>query len=81
VADGVTLVTIITAPDRKPGTIAYSFSWRIPAELADAFAEEMTKRYGVPVEGLSTVKALVDRAKTNAEEGFLFTEREGTDGG
>lgn len=74
--DGVTLVTVITAPDREPGTAAHSRSWRIPTRLADTFAEEMTRKFGAPIEGLSTIKALRDRAGRNAEDGYLFTDPE-----
>lgn len=73
---GVTLVTVITAPDRKPGTAAHSRSWRIPTNLADTFAEEMTRKFGMPIEGLSTVKSLQDRAEQNAADGYLFTDPE-----
>jgi hypothetical protein len=73
---GVTLVTIISAPDRKPGTTVHSRSWRIPARLADAFDEEMTRKFGAPIEGLSTVKSLQDRAERNAADGYLFTDPE-----
>jgi hypothetical protein len=77
--DGVTLVTVITAPDRKPGTAAHSQSWRIPTSLADAFAEEMTRKFGMPIEGLSTIKSMQDRAERNAEDGYLFTDPEEAD--
>jgi hypothetical protein len=77
---GVTLVTVITAPDRKPGSTAHSRSWRIPARLADVFAEEMTAKFGEPIEGLSSIKALRDRAETNAADGYLFTDPENADG-
>jgi hypothetical protein len=72
-ADGLTLVTVITAPGREPGATAHSRSWRIPSESAEGFAQLMTERYGEPVEGLSTVGAMAARARTNAEDGFLFT--------
>lgn len=74
-ADGLTLVTVITAGSREPGTVAHSRAWRIPPESAEAFAQAMTERYGEPiVEGLSTVGAMQRRAETNAEDGFLFSD-------
>lgn len=71
--DGVTLVSVITAPDRKPGTTAHSRSWRIPTRLADHFARLMTQRYGEPIEGLSSIKSLTDRSAAN-DDGMLFTD-------
>lgn len=58
-ADGLTLVTVITAGSREPGTAAHSRAWRIPPESAEAFAQAMT-----------------ERAETNAEDGFLFSDRD-----
>jgi hypothetical protein len=78
--DGVTLVTVITAPDRNPGTAAHSRSWRIPTRLADVFAEEMNRKFGLPIEGLSTIKLMQDRAERNAADGYLFTDPEEGDG-
>lgn len=71
--DGLTLVTVITAGSREPGATAHSRSWQIPADSAGAFAQAMTERYGAPMEGLSTVGAMQQRAETNAADGFLFT--------
>ena len=75
-ADGLTLVTVITAPSREPGTTAHSRSWRIPTDSAEAFAQLMTERYGEPIEGLSAVGAMQKRAETNAADGFIFTDPE-----
>jgi hypothetical protein len=75
--DGLTLVSIITAPSRDRECTAHSRAWRIPAASAEAFAQAMTERYGPPVqEGLSTVSAMRDVADRAAEDGFLFTSRE-----
>lgn len=75
-ADGLTLVTVITASSREPGATAHSRAWRIPTDSAEAFAQAMTERYGEPIEGLSTVGAMQQRAETNAADGFLFNDPE-----
>jgi hypothetical protein len=75
-ADGLTLVSLITASSRELGATAHSRAWRVPAASAEAFAEAMTERYGEPVEGLSTVGAMQRRAESNAADGFLFTDPE-----
>lgn len=75
--NGLTLVSIITAPSRDHECTAHSRAWRIPAASAEAFAQAMTERYGAPVqEGLSTVGAMRDKAGRAAGDGFLFTSRE-----
>lgn len=78
--DGLTLVTVITAPGREPGAVAHSRAWRIPTQSAEAFAQAMTERYGQPVEGLSTVGKMQERAASNAADGFLFTDPDEPDG-
>lgn len=78
-SDGLTLVSVITASSREPGATAHSRSWRIHTASAEAFAQVMTERYGEPAEGLSTVGAMVRRAGTNAEDGFLFSDPEDPD--
>jgi hypothetical protein len=80
VADGLTLVSVITASSREPGTTAHSRAWRIPTASAEAFAEAMTERYGEPIEGLSTVGAMQRRAESNAADGFLFSDPEASGG-
>ena len=82
-ADGCTLISLITAPDREPGSAAYSRAWRIPTASAEAFAQAMTERYGEPIhEGLSTVGRLAAEARRAEESGeIMFTDREdSTDG-
>lgn len=67
----------MTAPDRAAigltvtdGTGAmHARAWRIPPELAGLFAAQMTARFGVPDEMISTEEAMEAGRQRSAAEG------------
>jgi len=70
---------VITSDSLDPEATAHSRAWRIPGELAEAFASAMTERFGEPIhEGLSANGVLsADAAQAERDGRILFVDRDG----
>lgn len=55
------LVSLVVGRPEEPYEMAYARSWLIDPATAEAFAEEMTKRYGEPIQSMQEVRNLGGR--------------------
>lgn len=66
------LVSLVVGRPEEPYEMAYGRSWLIDPASAEAFAEEMARRYGEPIQSMQEVRNLGER------EGFVMLDpREG----